>query len=619
MSSMKTDDFILEAAGTGRTFGRKFGINVVFSGESAGTNGNTIVLPSLPSGKTLTKEQVAVARGYVDHESGHIRHTEIGVMDDLIEECKKSGNKMLPKILNAVEDMRMESKVIDEYPGAVRNLDAVGHAVNGEFLENYAEDTEITSNRQRIMSVALTWAGRKLLGYASSSSQACLDAIPKRLAKEAEAWVKSIKTLKDTRQALALARLIDADVREKADDEGEEILDGEPYGDEEGTPTGGSGGRLRPNVGRESPGRRKLEADEAMEVDPTFAIQKSWSDMLHTGDGSTYVPLTDAFDKVHTQYDATTKYGGSRRNNLGQRLKNGDIKVYEDRRNGMTGKINTMRRKLERAIMAKMERDWTTGKTEGVLDSRRLVAAYNGSPNVWKDRDDGEEFSTAVTVLIDLSGSMSGYPADLAMNVGIALAECFESTPVAYEILGFNNRTSEYGVLKGESGLSGRVHDGYSRYEPLDIYVFKDFDGRLHEYRPSMSSINSMVGGNNTDGESLLKAYGRLAKRTEDRKIMLVLSDGYPAFWSDFGSKHIYQHLRDVIAFITKKGVDLIGIGIDSDAVQQFYPKWQVINDLDDLPKATLDELAKMLIGSNFHVDNSDLMRVSNNRIRVGV
>jgi len=412
--------------------------------------------------------------------------------------------------------------------------------------------------------------------------------------------------------------LIDADVREKADDEGEEILDGEPYGDEEGDGDGPIR-RLKPNVGRDTPGKRKLDANEAMEVDPTFVLQKSWSDMLHTGDGSTYVPMTDAFDKVHTQYDEEDKYGSRGPNNLGQRLKNGNVQHYENRRNGMTGKINTMRRKLERAIMAQMERDWTTGKTEGVLDSRRLVAAYNGSHNVWKDRDDGEEFSTAITILIDLSGSMAGSPSELAMNVAIALAECLEATPVAYEILGFNNRTSEYGVLAGEEGLSKRLHDGYSRYEPLDIYVFKDFDGRLHEYRSSMSCISTMVGGNNTDGESLLKAYGRLAKRTEERKIMLTLSDGYPAFWCDFGSRHMYQHLRDVIAFIIKKGVDLIGIGIDSDAVQQFYPKWQVINDLDDLPKATLDELAKMLIGSNFRIDNSDLIRVSNNRIRVGV
>jgi len=615
---MKTEDFVLEAAGTGRTFGRKFGINVVFSGESAGTNGNTIVLPALPSGHTLDKEQVAVARGYVDHEAGHIRHTRMGAMEEVIEECKGIGNKILPKILNAVEDMRIEAKVIDEYPGAKRNLNAVGHAVNTEFLENYANEENITDNRQRVMSVALTWAGRKMLGYPTDTSQSCLDAIPKRMAKEAEAWVRAIPTLRNTDDALALARKIDADIREKAEDEGEEILDGEPYGDEEGE---GDSGRLRPHpsLGRDSKGERKLKPDEALEVDPTFVLQKSWSDMTHTGDESHYVPMTNAFDKVHTQHDEPQKYGDYDGNNLGQKLKNGNVKIFDRRRDSMVGKINTMKRKLERAIMAQMEREWAFGATSGVLDSRRLTSAYNGNPYVWKNRDEGQEFSTAITILIDLSGSMSGKPAELAMDVSIALSECLEATPVAYEVLGFNNRTSEYGQLAGIEGIGGSYYgrrgEGYSRYEPLDIYVFKDFDGRLHEYRPSMSSISKMVGGNNTDGEALLSAYGRLEKRTEERKIMLTLSDGYPAFHCDFGSRHMYQHLRDVIAYITKKGVDLIGIGIDSDAVQQFYPKWQVINDLSDLPKATMDELGKLLINDKFKVDNSDLMRVSMNRI----
>ena len=149
------------------------------------------------------------------------------------------------------------------------------------------------------------------------------------------------------------------------------------------------------------------------------------------------------------------------------------------------------------------------------------------------------------------------------------------------------------------------------------MYVFKDFDERLYDARGAMSSIAECAGGNNSDGDALIQAWGRLKKRTSKRKIFVTLSDGYPACHCDHGYTHLNGHLRDVVNMIEKGGADVVGIGIMSDAVQQFYPRWQVINELEDLPKATMDELGKLLINERYSPDNSDLMKVFDRRVSV--
>lgn len=623
--AMSTDEFTIEASGTGRTFGRKFDINVVFSGDMAGTNGSTIVLPSLPQGKTLTSEQVMVARGYIDHEAAHVRHSDMDVVQKCAEECAKSGNKILPRLLNGIEDVRIEQKTIDEYPGAHRNLSATTHAVNSEFLERYGE-TDAASERQKIMSIALTWKGRLDMGYDTDTNQACLDLMPEGLRKETEAWGRAIGACRNTQEALDLARRIDADIREKSEEEGEEPIDGDPYEigpngkpvqASEGDDGDGEGTR-KSNYGRAHRGDGNLEP-EAYDIEPNEALESMWRTTIKEGtwDGS-YRPLTTASDKVHTRHDKKNKYSGGLYNNLGNTKLLAGVKEYEANKLAMTGKVNTMRRKLERAITAKLERNWEFGLHDGHLDSRRLTAAYNGIPTVYKGREESDDFDTSVMVLIDLSGSMSGSPAELAQKVAIALSECLERTPVEYEVLGFNNCT---GLLETDPAKdmyrNGTLHDKcWSRYEALDTYVFKDFDERLHDARCAMGSIAYCVGGVNTDGDALLAAWSRLKVRNTKRKIFITLSDGYPSHTSDFGDVHINGYLRDVINMIEKADTDVVGIGIQSSAVQQFYPRWQVIHKLDDLPKATIDELGKLLINERYKPDNSDLMKVYSRGLR---
>ena len=606
--SMSTENFTIEAHGTGRTFGRKFDINVVFSGDQAGTNGNTIVPPSLPSGKQLTSEQVLVARGYIDHEAGHVRHSDMPLLAQTNKQCAKDGNKILPRLINAIEDVRIEDRIIDEYPGSLRNLTATTEAVNSEFLNRHSE-SDAVSDRQKIMTIALTWQGRKLLGYDTDTNQKCIDLLPEKLQKESEAWARAIKACRNSADVVELARRIDSDIREKQEEEGGDPIIDEPY-EADGE---GETGTTEVRKARSAYGKAHESSGDQnpLEIEPADALESTWRDKIDEGDRErAYRPESTASDKWHTRHDKKAKYTGGANNNRAtiSQITSKNAEHYEEIKREMVGKVNTMRRKLERAITAKMERNWDFGRLEGNLDSRRLPAAYKGEPNVFKAREETDDFDTSIEILIDLSGSMCGQPAYLATQVAIALAECLERTPVEYEVLGFNNSTGFVHNDPARKLARGGARPKSSRYGALDMYVFKEFDERLFDARGAMGRIYYCVAGCNSDGEAVLNAWARLRVRPSKRKILIVLSDGYPACNTSFGQGHLDQHLRDVIEMVSKKA-DCVGIGIMSDAVQQFYPRWQVIDNLNDLPKATMDELGKLLINDRYKPDNSDLMK----------
>ena len=94
------------------------------------------------------------------------------------------------------------------------------------------------------------------------------------------------------------------------------------------------------------------------------------------------------------------------------------------------------------------------------------------------------------------------------------------------------------------------------------------------------------------------------------------MSDGYPASSCDLGKKAEYKHLRNVIAYGLSKGVDIIGIGICSDAVRKFYPDYAVIQNFEDLPKTVMDKIAKRLLGQRFVIDNADLIKADKQKVR---
>ena len=664
---MKGDLFAHEVTQTSAIFGRKKDINVVMQGENAYTDGKTIVVPSIDYETDVTDEQAAIIRGFTDHEAGHVRHTDFNSLKLL-----EKGNKLQKSCANALEDIWLERRVIDEYPGAAKNIQATATSVNKMFLDNVTKEDERCKNDTFLGPVAITWEGRR--EYGGDTIPKCMDYVDDELANAVKGWVKALDACENSNDVVALAKEVErqlrtCDYRENPEDgggKGEDASEQEDEGDVDTSRTTDGGGHATEDTSTKGEGSTSMEdsddcagedgsessqSDGKGEGDGEGGVGKSDDhDKLEDGEKSedacghgavdiedkgapeevevydkfdlsdaveetlkeindpdkrkgSYIPFAPAHDKWHHRNDPFSKYGHE---TMGKLMETKTNKQYDNRLKATAGPTNSMRRKLERALMAKQQRDWDYGREVGKLDSRRLASAYNGMSNVFKMRDDRAEMDTALTMLIDLSGSMRREKARTAELCAIAMSEAIDRTGIAYEVLGFNNVSSWNPKLPQPKWSSSAE---YSRTSPLDMYIFKAFEERLVDCKKSMATISSLANGDNSDGEALGYAYDRLKKRQERRRVMIVMSDGYPAS-AGWGGMGLNEHLRRMVQTIAKDGTDIIGIGILSSSVKRFYDKYVVVNSLDDLASGGMDMLSKALMGDKFVVDNSKLIRV---------
>jgi len=598
---MKFDEFRDEAEGTSRTLGRNFEVCVTFEGASAYTTKTRVNLPMLPDDVELDTEMVRVARGYIDHEAiGHQRHTTLDALGKIFKESEKSGRYAIPKLVNAMEDVRIEPKVIHEYPGARKNLEATVDAVCREFLREYGSDDELWESREAMVPVVITWAGRKLNNYGSEHLDKCIEKIDPMIYLEAEQWAREAMECLDTWAVYELAKKADAAIysgREKSQSE-------------EGSAGLVSVARL-PSVGEVS--RVKDERiHDIKDVDPTVVIQRLFDKTIEGARNEGFRSYSTARDVVVTRHGAHflsgAKGGDPVTQKYVEKINSHTSEHYRRLVQGQRGVISTMRRKLERGLADKVARGRDVGKEFGALDTRRLVQGYSGNPNVYWRPEDVPDLDTAVEMLVDLSGSMSGRKVVTAMQSVVCLSEVLNAINVPFEVTGFSNDGKLNQWLRTD-----REASGFHRIDNETYFVFKDFKEALRPAMGSLASIASCVIRNNCDGVSVNWAGKRLLKRHESKKVLFVLCDGNPACEIGQNCKPgpVYQHVVDVVCSLIDQGVRVVGIGIKTNAVMQFYPDYVVLNEVADLPGAVMKDVAKMLLGERYEVDNSQLLRSS--------
>ena len=149
----------------------------------------------------MTDEQADIIRGFVDHEAGHVRHTDFSALGLLDQ-----GNKLQKSCANALEDIWLERRVIDEYPGAAKNIKATATAVNKMFLENVDPTDARLEKDTFIGPVAITWAGRK--DYGGDTIPKCMEYVDDELAKAVDGWVKALDACDNSRDVVALAKAV---------------------------------------------------------------------------------------------------------------------------------------------------------------------------------------------------------------------------------------------------------------------------------------------------------------------------------------------------------------------------------------------------------------------------
>ncbi len=265
----------------------------------------------------------------------------------------------------------------------------------------------------------------------------------------------------------------------------------------------------------------------------------------------------------------------------------------------LQGVVTKLANRLQRRLMAQQNRSWEFDLEEGILDTARLsrIVANPLHPLSFKHERETDFRDTVVTLLIDNSGSMRGRPISIAAICADVLARTLERCSVKVEILGFTTRAWKGGKSREAWLENGRpAHPG--RLNDLRHIIYKAADAPWRRARRNLGlMMREGLLKENIDGEALMWAHGRLMARQEDRRILMVISDGAPVDDSTLSvnsGNYLERHLRQVIDWIeTKSPVELIAIGIGHD-VTRYYSRAVTIMDAEQLGGAMTDQLATL-------------------------
>jgi cobaltochelatase CobT len=265
----------------------------------------------------------------------------------------------------------------------------------------------------------------------------------------------------------------------------------------------------------------------------------------------------------------------------------------------LQGAVTKLANRLQRRLMAQQSRSWDFDQEEGMLDAARLArVVVNPMQSLsYKIERETDFKDTVVTLLIDNSGSMRGRPISIAAISADILARTLERCGVKTEILGFTTRAWKGGQAR-ETWLAAGRPPQPGRLNDVRHIVYKKADEPWRRAKPSLGlMMREGLLKENIDGEALIWAHGRLIGRPEDRKILMVISDGAPVDDSTLSvnsGSYLERHLRQVIGWIeTKSPVELVAIGIGHD-VTRYYQRAVTSMDAEQLGGAIIEQLAAL-------------------------
>ena len=265
----------------------------------------------------------------------------------------------------------------------------------------------------------------------------------------------------------------------------------------------------------------------------------------------------------------------------------------------LQGVVSKLANRLQRKLLAKQNRSWEFDLEEGILDAGRLsrVVTQPLYPLSYKVETDVNFRDTVVTLLIDNSGSMRGRPITIAALSADILSRTLERCAVKVEVLGFTTKAWKGGQTREKWQQEGRANNP-GRLNDLRHIIYKAAEEPWRRARYNLGlMLREGILKENIDGEALDWAHKRLLSRYEERRILMVISDGAPVDDSTLSANsgnYLESHLRNVINYIENKSpVELLAIGIGHD-VTRYYSKAVTLTDAEQLGGAVTEQLANL-------------------------
>ncbi|MBU2958153.1 cobaltochelatase subunit CobT [Paracoccus sp. 1_MG-2023] len=575
-------------------------LNVTFSADPSGVAGDTMRLPQIS--RRLTREEILIARGTADALAMRMRHHDAATHAKFAP-----AGPMARELYEALETARCEALGARDMPGALSNIDVkMGAEADKKGYSQISQPADAPLSvaagyvlRQAATGRALPPGAQNVADlwrpFIESQAGAALGDVDGALADQAEFARLSRRIITD----LGYGDQLGDDPDEPEDDDAEENAEqDEESGDNQSRDEDdGDEAEASPERSQE---QQQDERQAQVSMDDTSEDEMSEEAEMPDADAppDQPPPVSDA-DPGYKVFNQTWDEE-IRAEDLADPAELERLRAYLDKQlDPLRGAVSRLANKLQRRLQAQQNRSWEFDREEGVLDAGRLarVVANPTMPLSFKIEKDTEFRDTVVTLLIDNSGSMRGRPISIAAICADVLARTLERCNVKVEILGFTTRAWKGGqsreawLASGRPATPGRLND-------LRHIIYKSADAPWRRVRPNLGlMMKEGLLKENIDGEALEWAHRRMAKRSEARKILMVISDGAPVDDSTLSvnaANYLERHLRDVIAMIERRrAVELLAIGIGHD-VTRYYERAVTITDAEQLAGAITEQLAAL-------------------------
>jgi len=596
-----SENFRHATESTARVLSGREDVEVVFGGHQAELNDKTIHLPSLP--KEMDQSLVSTMRGMADSMALKIHYHDSEVYKQLMPTDPRAQAAYL-----ALEDARIEAVGTELYPGIAVNIEA---ALRQEAVH---QKMDLVKNMDDApLSEALRFFARESFTGRGTPKEA------QKLLKVWKPWIKEhlgdngLEQLKNALHDQAAFAKLTHKLLDKMempvtlnepppptdlgdDEENKKGPGNEKQSDDKSNPESQPpSGMSEDDMGEQSDQEVDMEGGFDMgEQEGAESQTESDTSRRNMPKDAAYAPFGNY--KIYTpQFDEVIRAKDLCDAEELQKLR----KLLDKQLVHLHSVITRLANRLQRKLMAKQTRSWNFDLEEGILDSARLsrIVANPYYPVTYKQESNTDFRDTVVTLLIDNSGSMRGRPITIAAMSTDILARTLERCGVQVEILGFTTRAWKGGAAR-EKWLSDGKPSSPGRLNDLRHIIYKDAESPWRHARANLGlMLREGLLKENIDGEALLWAYSRLMARREQRKIMMVISDGAPVDDSTLSANqgnYLEEHLRRVIDWIeTKTDVQLIAIGIGHD-VTRYYRRAVTLIDAEELGGAITEKLAEL-------------------------
>ncbi|NBB48273.1 cobaltochelatase subunit CobT [Rhizobium sp. CRIBSB] len=578
-------------------------VEVAFANERPGLAGERIRLPEIS--KRPTAHELAVTRGLGDSMA-----LRLACHDQKVHATMAPQGADARAIFDAVEQARVESLGSIRMPGVASNIQSMN-------TEKYAKANFSTISRQEdapIGEAVAMLVREKLTGQkAPETAGKVLDLWRPFIEDKAGADLDNLSNVIEDQQAFSRVIRHMLSAMEMAEDMGDdqEQSEDEQSTDEEQPRSGEQDQESSEDeAGQDSAPAEESEASqEQLDDGEMDGAEISEEEMSDEGDDDSETPgemrrPATPFDDFNEKVDYkifTQEFDEEiTAEELCDEAELDRLRAFLDKQLAhLQGAVGRLANRLQRRLMAQQNRSWDFDLEEGYLDPARLTRLIIDpmQPLSFKKEKDTKFRDTVVTLVIDNSGSMRGRPITVAASCADILARTLERCGVKVEILGFTTKAWKGGQSR-EKWLAGGKPPAPGRLNDLRHIIYKSADAPWRRSRRNLGlMMREGLLKENIDGEALMWAHNRLIGRREQRKILMMISDGAPVDDSTLSvnpGNYLERHLRAVIEQIeTKSPVELLAIGIGHD-VTRYYRRAVTIVDADELAGAMTEQLASL-------------------------